>query len=103
MRQGKVRAIGASNYGPARLSAALELQPRYERLQPHYNLYERADYEANLQPGCREHGLGGIPYFSLASGSLARTYRSESDLSQTARGHGARTYLTDGGSRIPAT
>jgi aryl-alcohol dehydrogenase-like predicted oxidoreductase len=102
MRQGKVRAIGASNYGPARLSAALELQPRYESLQPHYNLYERADYEANLEPVCREHGLGVIPYFSLASGFLTGKYRSESDLNKSARGQGVRKYLNERGFRILA-
>jgi aryl-alcohol dehydrogenase-like predicted oxidoreductase len=73
--QGKVRAIGASNYGTDRLARALEASrehdyARYECLQPSYNLYDRADYEAKLEPLCAKEGLGVIPYFSLASGFL---------------------------------
>ena len=53
IKQGKVRVIGASNYRAERLAAALEVSkqhglPRYECLQPHYNLYERAAYEQDL-------------------------------------------------------
>src|SRR3954454_15696504 len=56
---GKVRAIGASNFTAARLKEALDLAaraglPRYECLQPEYNLYERAGYEAELEPLCRQ-------------------------------------------------
>ncbi len=75
VKQGKVRAIGASNYNAHRLTAALDASaqhgyPRYECLQPHYNLCERADYETNLEPVCLQNGIGVIPYFSLASGFL---------------------------------
>src|SRR5207248_9883663 len=63
---------------------------------------ERADYEANLEPVCREHGLGVIPYFSLASGFLTGKYRSESDLNKSARGQGVRKYLNERGFRILA-
>ncbi|MBZ5625590.1 MAG: aldo/keto reductase, partial [Acidobacteriia bacterium] len=75
LAQGKVRAIGASNYTAERLTEALRVSerhgyPRYQSLQPLYNLYERSSYEAQLEPLCRAHGLGVIPYFSLASGFL---------------------------------
>lgn len=105
IRQGKVRAIGASNYSAKSLKEALAISkkhgwPRYESLQPHYNLYERAAYETQLEPVCLEYGLGVIPYFSLASGFLTGKYRSEADLSQRSRGPFVKKYLNDRGFRI---
>jgi aryl-alcohol dehydrogenase-like predicted oxidoreductase len=105
IQQGKVRAIGASNYSADRLSQALQVSeqhgyPRYESLQPLYNLYDRADYETNLEPLCRQKGLGVISYYSLASGFLTGKYRSEGDLSKSARGQGVKSYLNDRGFRI---
>jgi aryl-alcohol dehydrogenase-like predicted oxidoreductase len=105
IKQGKVRAIGASNYTAARLAGALEVSranglPRYECLQPLYNLYDRAPYEAELEPLCVKEGLGVIPYFSLASGFLTGKYRSEEDLAKSARGAGVKKYLNERGWRI---
>jgi aryl-alcohol dehydrogenase-like predicted oxidoreductase len=102
MRAGKVRAIGASNYSAERLEEALAVSqkrgvPRYEVLQPHYNLCERAGYESALEPVCRKHGLGVIPYFSLASGFLTGKYRSEADLAKGPRGGMVKQYLNDKG------
>ena len=97
IRQGKVRAIGASNYSAERLAEALEGQQgraacrRYQCLQPHYNLCERAGFEEDLEPLCREAGLGVIPYYSLASGFLTGKYRSEADLAQSAGARGSRS------------
>jgi aryl-alcohol dehydrogenase-like predicted oxidoreductase len=107
IKQGKVRAIGASNYTAERLAAALQASerhgyPRYESLQPHYNLYERAGYEAALEPLCVAKGLGVIPYFSLASGFLTGKYRSERDLSKSPRGQSVKKYLDERGLRILA-
>jgi aryl-alcohol dehydrogenase-like predicted oxidoreductase len=107
IKQGKVRAIGASNYTAERLAASLQVSeqqgyPRYESLQPHYNLYERAGYEAALEPLCLAKGLGVIPYFSLASGFLTGKYRSESDLSKSPRGQSVKKYLDARGLRILA-
>jgi len=107
IQQGKVRAIGASNFSADRLAQALRVSeqhgyPRYESLQPHYNLYERAIYEAELEAVCRSNNLGVIPYFSLASGFLTGKYRSEADLSKSARGAGVKKYLNDRGFRILA-
>ncbi|MBV8551341.1 MAG: aldo/keto reductase [Acidobacteriaceae bacterium] len=105
IRQGKIRAIGASNYSPERLSAALRASkqhglPRYESLQPLYNLYDRSDYEGALETVCLANGLGVIPYFSLASGFLTGKYRSEDDLKDSSRGQFVRKYLNDRGQRI---
>jgi aryl-alcohol dehydrogenase-like predicted oxidoreductase len=107
VRQGKVRAIGASNYTAERLSEALEVSTehgfaRYESLQPLYNLCDRAEYEAKLEPLCQEKGLGVIPYFSLASGFLTGKYRSGKDLSKSPRGQMVKKYLNERGFRILA-
>src|SRR5436190_6152209 len=104
--QGKIRAIGASNYTAPRLAEALQISkqrgfPRYQALQPLYNLCER-DYEKNLEPLCREQGLGVIPYFSLASGFLTGKYRTEADLKKSPRGRLAKKYLNEKGLGILA-
>lgn len=102
IQQGKVRAIGASNYNAKRLGEALQISkkeglPRYESLQPHYNLYERAGFEAELAPLCLRENISVIPYFSLASGFLAGKYRSEADLAKSARGTFVKKYLNERG------
>lgn len=105
IRQGKVRAIGASNYTAERLAEALEVSranglPRYECLQPLYNLYDRQPFEEALEPLCAREGLGVITYFSLARGFLAGKYRSEADLTKSPRGGGVKQYLNERGNRI---
>jgi aryl-alcohol dehydrogenase-like predicted oxidoreductase len=105
IRQGKVRAIGASNFSAERLEQSLAASrdlsiPRYESLQPNYNLYDRADYEAELEPLCRREGLAVIPYFSLASGFLTGKYRTQEDLGKGARGKFVQKYLNERGLRI---
>jgi aryl-alcohol dehydrogenase-like predicted oxidoreductase len=67
--------------------------PRYESLQPEYNLYTRAAYEQELEPLCHQHGLGVIPYSALASGFLTGKYRSEKDFGKSPRGAGVTKYL----------
>jgi len=104
---GKVRAIGASNYSAERLDAALEVSragnfPRYETLQPWYNLYDRVGFEGPLADVCRREGLGVIPYFGLASGFLTGKYRSEADLGKSPRGQGVKRMLDERGQRILA-
>jgi aryl-alcohol dehydrogenase-like predicted oxidoreductase len=110
IQQGKVRAIGASNYSGQRLAEALELSEkktssqkglaRYQTLQPEYNLYERFAYETDLEQLCQKSGLGVICYFSLASGFLTGKYRSEADLSKSPRGQMVKKYLNARGLRI---
>ncbi|MFN0318052.1 MAG: aldo/keto reductase [Burkholderiales bacterium] len=105
IKQGKVRAIGASNFKGARLESALKASaqrglPVYQTLQPHYNLCERGDYERDLEPLCLANGIGVIPYFSLAAGFLTGKYRSEADLSKSPRGGGLKKYLNERGLRI---
>ncbi len=102
IKQGKVRAIGASNYNGARLAEALGVSaakalPRYETLQPHYNLYERAEYERDLEPLVLKEGIGVIPYYSLASGFLTGKYRSEADFKKSPRGGGMKSKCSTSG------
>ncbi|ABK15999.1 aldo/keto reductase [Syntrophobacter fumaroxidans] len=105
IRQGKVRAIGASNHAAGRLSEALEVSgrkgyPCYTSLQPLYNLYDRREYERELEPVCRREGLGVLPYFSLASGFLTGKYRRGADASKSARARYLERYLNDRGFHI---
>lgn len=105
IKAGKVRAIGASNYTAPRLAQALAVSarlglPRYETLQPGYNLADRAGFEAELQPLCVREGLSVIPYYSLAAGFLSGKYRKPEDLQGRARGARAGSYLNERGLRI---
>ncbi len=105
IKAGKVRAIGASNFSAERFAEALEAStssglPRYETLQPEYNLYARESFEGALQKVCLDHGVGVIPYFSLAGGFLTGKYRSEKDFVKSARGGGMSRYLNSRGLRI---
>jgi aryl-alcohol dehydrogenase-like predicted oxidoreductase len=102
IREGKVRFIGASNYSGARLREALETSkrhglPRYESLQPLYNLMERDKYESDLAPVVVQYGLGVVPYFSLAAGFLTGKYRAAADVNGKARGAMVQKYLNDRG------
>ncbi len=78
IQQGKVRAIGASNITPERLKESLAASglPRYQSLQPNYNLYDRKDFETRYEPICRAEKIGVISYYSLAAGFLTGKYRS---------------------------
>lgn len=105
VKAGKVRAIGASNYSAERLETALGVSrdrgvPRYESLQPEYNLYDRAGFETRLRDLCVENGIGVIPYFSLAAGFLTGKYRSAADFGKSPRGGGMAKYLNPRGLRI---
>ena len=107
IRIGKVRAIGASNYSAERFEESLAVSkknslPRYESMQPNYNLYDRADFETRMQDLCVRNHVGVISYFSLASGFLTGKYRSEADLAKGPRGQMVKKYLDDKGHRILA-
>lgn len=107
MKQGKVRAIGASNYKANRLAHALNISqehglPRYQVLETLYNLCDRSDYELELEPLCEKNNISMISYFSLARGFLTGKYRSESDLGKSVRGEGTRRYFNERGFRILA-
>ncbi|MGA3292903.1 MAG: aldo/keto reductase [Candidatus Acidiferrales bacterium] len=105
IKAGKVRAIGASNYKADRLAESLKVSaakglPRYETLQPWYNLYDRAEFEGELADLCKRENIAVIPYFSLASGFLTGKYRSEKDLEGRARAYRVKDMLNERGFRI---
>lgn len=107
LKAGKVRCIGASNLDAKQLGEALAVAkskslPRYEVLQPEYNLYDRAGYEGALADLCVRERIGVVTYYSLASGFLSGKYRSKKDLGQSQRGEGVAKYLDKRGMKILA-
>lgn len=105
LSQGKLRAIGASNLDAQQMRDALDVAaakdlPRYDVLQPEYNLYDRASYDGPLRNLCIVEEIGVITYFSLARGFLSGKYRSHKDLEGSARGGGVEKYLDGRGMRI---
>ena len=105
IRQGKVKAIGASNLTGARLAEALDVSareglPRYDTLQPPYNLYDRETFEGDLRDLCLREDIGVITYFSLAAGFLTGKYRTEADYAKSPRGAGMKKFLNERGLRI---
>lgn len=102
IKEGKVRYVGASNFTPARLTAALNASeknglPRYVTLQPLYNLCEREVFEKELEPLCVKNNIAVLNYFALAIGFLTGKYRSKADLSKSIRGDRVEQYLNPKG------
>ncbi len=105
VKAGKIGAIGASNFDAKRLAEAAAISkakglPRYESLQPHYNLMERGLFEGELESECLKEGIGVIPYYSLASGFLSGKYRSEADVGDAKRGGGVKKYINPKGMAV---
>ncbi|MCZ8547533.1 aldo/keto reductase [Mesorhizobium qingshengii] len=107
LAKGKIRHAGCSNLDAGQLRAALDVAslrglPRYEVLQPEYNLYDRSSFDGPLRDLCMAEEIGVITYFSLAKGFLSGKYRSEADLGQSERGEDVGSYLNARGMRILA-
>lgn len=105
IKEGKVRVIGTSNMSPARIRESLKASekeglPKYQTLQPLYNLMERKDYEKELREIVEENNMGVLSYSSLASGFLTGKYRSKDDLNKSQRGGGIEKYLNDKGFNV---
>lgn len=106
IKEGKVRAIGASNYSAPRLAEALKVSKdnglaRYETLQPLYNLYDRKVYEEALEKVVTENGVSVINFYGLASGFLTGKYRTKADASKSKRGESViERYLDDRGLKV---
>ncbi len=105
IKQGKIRYAGASNYSAERLQQALKISkqlgfPLFQSLQPIYNLYDRFDFEGELENTCVENGLGVISYYSLAAGFLAGKYRSEESVEKSARKIRVEKYWNERGWKI---
>jgi aryl-alcohol dehydrogenase-like predicted oxidoreductase len=107
LRAGKIRAVGTSNLDAGQLAESLEVArahnlPRYDVLQPEYNLYDRASFDGALRDLTMREEIGVITYFSLAKGFLSGKYRSTDDLGKSPRGAGIAQYLNERGMRILA-
>lgn len=105
IKEGKVRVIGTSNMSPERIKESLKASekeglPKYQTLQPLYNLMERESYEKELRGIVEENNMGVLSYFSLASGFLTGKYRSKSDLNKSERGGGVAKYLNEKGYKV---
>lgn len=103
--QGKVRAIGCSNYEADELQASLEAAersglPRFDVLQPEYNLYTRERFEGPLRDLCMAEEIGVISYYALAAGFLTGKYRSKADTEGSARSYRVGDYLDTRGLAI---
>ena len=105
LETGKIQAVGASNLSAEQLAEALAVAedkqlPRYQVLQPEYNLYDRYSFDGPLRDLCIKEGLGVVTYYSLASGFLSGKYRSKADLGKSKRGEGVVKYLDERGLAI---
>ena len=103
--EGKIRAVGLSNFSAARIGEAFEAAERLGirapvALQPKYNLIERDPFESELRPTAQRHGLGVFPYYGLANGFLTGKYRSKADLDKSPRGRRVTGYLEGRGMRV---
>jgi aryl-alcohol dehydrogenase-like predicted oxidoreductase len=104
---GKVRSIGCSNFSAEQLKAALDVSareglPRYDVLQPEYNLYTRDKFEGPIADLCIAEDIGVISYYALAAGFLTGKYRKPEDAQGSARGYRVPDYLNDKGTRVLA-
>lgn len=105
LKEGKIRAIGASNLNAQQLSDSLTVAknnnlPAYQTLQPEYNLYDHEQFDENLRNLVLKENIGVITYYSLASGFLSGKYRSKDDLNQSKRGEKVASYLNKRGMNI---
>lgn len=105
IKAGKIRSIGASNFTKERLEESFIISekynlPKYQTIQPLYNLYDRKDFEENLEEFTLKNKIGVINYYSLASGFLSGKYRSAEDLAKSARGGRVEDYLNERGFQI---
>ena len=106
-RNGKIRAIGLSNFTAPRVGEALALSARegFARpaaLQNWYNLLEREKFEGPLRDVALGQGLAVFPYYGLANGFLTGKYRSRDDLAKSPRGLRNIEYLEGRGARVLA-
>lgn len=107
IKEGKVRWIGTSNMSPARINESIHAHrekglPKYQTLQPHYNLYARQLYETNYEPIALQNHLGVLTYYALESGFLSGKYRKHSDIIKSPRGGKMENYFNERGFRILA-
>ena len=106
-RQGKIRAIGLSNFTAERVGEAMAAArdnglTEPSALQPWYNLIDRSKFEGPLRDAAIREGLAVFPYYSLANGFLTGKYRSTDDAGKSVRGGRMGEYLNERGFKILA-
>ena len=107
VKEGKVRAIGLSNYTPDRIREWFSIARKEGltlpvALEPQYNLVYRKDYENGLMPVAKDENLAVFPYFSLASGFLTGKYRTMDDLKGKQREGMVKDFFTQEGLDVVA-
>ena len=75
LRQGKIRAIGVSNFSIGQMELFRTVAPLHV-LQPPYNMFERG-IEADLLPYCRTHKIATLGYGALCRGLLSGRMRPD--------------------------
>ena len=105
VQQGKVRYVGCSNYPAWRLMEALWTSDkcglaRYNSIQPHYNLVNRAEFERELAEVCLANGIGIIPYSPLAGGFLTGKYSRDRDTDSVRAESVRQRYFNDAGWKV---
>ena len=102
--EGKVLAIGASDFSPERLIEARVLAanglPRFELLTARYNLMDRRPFEGATELVAHAQGLAVLPYFALANGFLGGQVRRRSEVRRDARGERVAHHLGRRGHRV---
>jgi aryl-alcohol dehydrogenase-like predicted oxidoreductase len=79
LKAGKIRHIGVSNFGRAKLAEALATGAEIVINELPYSLLTRA-IEMEILPFCREKGVGVLGYMSLLQGVLADIYPTMEDI-----------------------
>jgi aryl-alcohol dehydrogenase-like predicted oxidoreductase len=105
VREGKVRAIAASNITAERLQESLDFSERegfarYVAVQPHYNLVSRGTYEGPLLDVAQRGGLAAVPYYALASGFLTGKYRPGATVDSPRAAGAAKHLESERGQRV---
>jgi aryl-alcohol dehydrogenase-like predicted oxidoreductase len=90
VRAGKVRYVGCSNHHAWQLMKSLWISDkhdlaRYDCIQPHYSLFNRAEYERELEAVCVDQNVGVIPYSPLAAGFATGKYTRANRTPDTTR------------------
>jgi aryl-alcohol dehydrogenase-like predicted oxidoreductase len=99
VREGKTRYAACSNLSAEQVREVVEITEReglarIVALQNEYSLLQRS-VESDVLPVCRDHGIGFVPYFPLASGLLTGKYRRGAEAPAGSRLEGRPERLTD--------
>jgi aryl-alcohol dehydrogenase-like predicted oxidoreductase len=104
-REGKVRWLGVSNFGPVQMAEAMGVGVPLALNELPYNLLARA-IEGETLPACAQHGMGVLGYTPLAQGLLTEKFQDFDELppirTRTRHFRGDRPGARHGGAGIEA-